>query len=81
MIYSSAVCERDERPGPIFTDGKDIKAWSDNVGEPKGTRPNFIAFCTNGCFSSIREELRRNERAWGSQEICFLISANSSSFE
>ncbi len=35
MIYSSAVCERDERPGPIFTDGKDIKAWSDNVGEPK----------------------------------------------
>ena len=35
---------------------------SDNVGEPKGTRPNFIAFGTNGCFSSIREELRRNER-------------------
>ena len=34
-----------------------------------------------GCFSSIREELRRNERAWASQEICFLISANSSSFE
>jgi hypothetical protein len=26
MIYSSAVCEREERPGPIFTDGKDINA-------------------------------------------------------
>ena len=25
MIYSSAVCERDERPGPIFTDGKDSR--------------------------------------------------------
>ena len=34
-----------------------------------------------GCFSSIREELRRNERALASQEICFLISANKSSFE
>lgn len=22
MIYSSAVCEREERPGPIFTEGK-----------------------------------------------------------
>ena len=43
MIYSSAVCEREERPGPIFTDGKDINAWSDRVGEPKGTHPIFIA--------------------------------------
>ena len=47
----------------------------------KGIRPIFIAFWTNGCFSSIREELRRNERALASQEICFLISANKSSFE
>ena len=81
MTYSSAVCERDERPGPIFTDGNGIKAWSDRVGDPKGTRPDLMAFCTKGCFSSIREELRRNERASALQEICYFISANNSSLE
>ena len=48
MTYSSAVWEREDLPGPIFTDGNFIKAWSDSVGDPKGTRPNWIARFISG---------------------------------
>ena len=36
MIYSSAEWDLDEFPGPIFSDGNGIRAWSLNVGEPNG---------------------------------------------
>ena len=41
-MYSSAVCERAESPGPSLNEGKGIKAWSLNVGEPKGVLPNAM---------------------------------------
>lgn len=63
VIYSSAVCEREESPGPIFSDGKCISAWSESVGEPNGLIPRFLARATSGWFSSIREEFRRNDLA------------------
>ena len=46
--YSSAVCEREDLPGPILTYGNFIKAWSDKVGEPNGMRLCEIARFTNG---------------------------------
>ena len=48
MMNSSAVCERDDLPGPIFKDGKGISAWSERVGEPKGSFPSSMARCTIG---------------------------------
>ena len=47
-MYSSAEWERAEFPGPIFTEGKRIKAWSLSVGEPKGSFPIKIARRTKG---------------------------------
>ena len=35
-------------PGPIFSDGNAMSAWSDNVGDPKGVRPKATMRCTNG---------------------------------
>ena len=67
MMYSSAVCEREDFPGPIFTEGKGMSAWSESVGEPKGTLPSSTARFTNGWSASMRDELRRNERAFASQ--------------
>lgn len=66
MMYSSAVCEREDLPGPIFTEGKRINAWSDKVGDPNGVRPCLMARFTKGCPMSMCEELRRNERAFAS---------------
>ena len=80
-MYSSAVCERDDFPGPILTDGKRIKAWSERVGEPKGILPMATARFTNGWSASMCEELRRKERALASLLMCEQISANNSSLE
>ena len=80
-IYSSAVCERDDFPGPILIEGNFISAWSDSVGEPKGTRPNSIARFTNGCSVSMCDEFRRKERALTSLFTCETISWYNSSFE
>ena len=66
LMYSSAVWEREDSPGPIFRDGKRISAWSDSVGEPKGVRPKSLALLTSGWFSSMREEFSRKERAFTS---------------
>ena len=66
VTYSSAVWERDESPGPIFKEGKGIRAWSESVGEPKGVRPMARARVTSGWHGSMREEFRRNERAFTS---------------
>ena len=65
-MYSSAVWERDECPGPILTEGNFIKAWSESVGEPKGLRPIAMALFMSGCSISMREEFRRKERALAS---------------
>ena len=48
VMYSSAVWEREDSPGPIFKDGKCISAWSESVGEPKGVRPKALALATMG---------------------------------
>lgn len=66
-IYSSAAWERAEFPGPIFTEGKCMRAWSLKVGEPKGSFPIMTARRTNGCCKSVRVELRRKLRAFISQ--------------
>ena len=76
-IYSSAAWERAEFPGPIFTEGKCMRAWSLKVGEPKGSFPIMTARRTNGCCKSVRVELRRKLRAFISQPTCDLISSNS----
>lgn len=47
-MYSSAVCERDDSPGPSLNDGNGMSAWSESVGEPKGTRPSVMRRCING---------------------------------
>lgn len=61
-MYSSAVCERAESPGPNFNDGNGIRAWSDSVGEPNGRPPRVINRCTMGCDASIPDGLSRTER-------------------
>lgn len=33
-MNSSALCERADEPGPSFSDGHGIRAWSLSVGEP-----------------------------------------------
>ena len=50
FMYSSAVWEREDSPGPSLSDGKRIKAWSLNVGEPNGFKPSLMQACTKGCF-------------------------------
>ena len=71
-MYSSAVWEREDSPGPIFTDGKRIRAWSERVGEPNGTSPDCWHRCTNGWSTGMRDELRRKDRATG--VLCILRS-------
>lgn len=61
-----------------FMDGKDISAWSERVGEPKGVRPIATAFFTSGCSGETCEEPKRKERALASQAMCFRISSKSS---
>ena len=55
-MYSSAEWERAESPGPIFIDGKCIKAWSLNVGEPNGFLPIATQRRTKGCSGSRRDD-------------------------
>ena len=80
LMYSSAVCEREESPGPILTDGKGISAWLERVGEPKGVSPRLMAFRTNGWVGSILDELRRNDRATAVPCRFSAISSNISWF-
>lgn len=61
-MYSSAVCERDELPGPNLIDGNGSSAWSLNVGEPNGVRPIVMSRLTRGWSELIPEGLRRVER-------------------
>ena len=44
FMNSSAVCERDDSPGPSLNDGNRIRAWSLSVGEPKGFLPMPTSF-------------------------------------
>ena len=70
LMYSSAVWEREDSPGPSLSDGKRIKAWSLNVGEPNGFKPSLMQACTKGCSTSIFDEDRRKERAFKSEVRC-----------
>ena len=70
LMNSSAACERLLSPGPSLSEGNDISAWSDRVGEPKGTIPMATHRCTNGCCGSMCEECRRKERALTSLFRC-----------
>ena len=80
LMYSSAVWERDDSPGPNLSDGKRIRAWSLKVGEPKGVSPSLMQACTKGCSTSILEEDRRKERAFSSEVRCYWKKAKISSF-
>ena len=42
-ICSSAVCDREESPGPSLTEGKGMRAWSESVGEPNVGMPSWEA--------------------------------------
>ncbi len=61
-------------PVLIFMDGKDISAWSERVGEPKGVRTHRNGLFTSGSGETC-EEPKRKERALASQAICFRISS------
>ena len=39
-MYSSALWERAESPGPIFSVGNGHSVWLLQVGEPKALNPN-----------------------------------------
>ena len=62
-MYSSAVCERADSPGPNFIDGQGIRAWSLRVGEPKGFIPSSKHLFTRGWSSGMEEDESLNERA------------------
>ena len=61
-MNSSAVCEREDCPGPSFTDCHDINAWSLNVGDPNDTAPINSNLLIMGCSRDIDDGLRRVER-------------------
>ena len=63
VMYSSAVCERAESPGPSFSEGHGMSAWSLSVGEPNGVSPSCMHCFTMGCWGLICEDSRRVERA------------------
>ena len=66
--YSSAVCERSESPGPIFTEGKRQSAWFESVGDPtRGITP--YKFTENICKAqtfayrfAVEEEMKRENK-------------------
>ena len=60
-MYSSALCDLKESPGPIFIDGNEILDWSDRVGEPYFWTPNLLAAETIAWSVEIEEELRFND--------------------
>jgi hypothetical protein len=47
-IYSFAVWERAESPGPSLTDGQGMIAWSEVVGEPYMGIPNSLTLMAKG---------------------------------
>lgn len=69
QIYSSAECEREECPGPNFSDCHGMRAWSESVGEPKGSIPISFARIMSGWLRAIFEERRWKERADTSDEM------------
>lgn len=60
-IYSSALWDLNESPGPILTDGKEIFDWSDRVGDPYLSIPIELAANTIGWLLEIDDELRFND--------------------
>ena len=59
QMNSSAVWLRAESPGPIFNEGKGMRAWSDSVGEPKGTLPMVRSRFTSGWSVLMPDGLSR----------------------
>ena len=80
QMYSSAECERQDSPGPSFSDGKGIRAWSESVGEPNGLMPIATQRRTKGLSVAILEDDRRKERACSSLFILDLRNSKTSSF-
>ena len=79
LMYSSAEWERAESPGPSFSDGKRISAWSDRVGEPNGRMPISMQRATTGLSVPMCDDDRRNERAFISLFSLLCRKANTSS--
>ena len=79
-MYSSAVCERAESPGPILRAGKSISVRSEVVGETKHEAPAFTAACTNGCSSAMTEARMRVERGVSSLLSVLRNTSTVSSF-
>ena len=81
-MYSSAVCERDELPGPNFNDCHCINAWSLNVGDPNGSAPNISNRLTIECVGLIHDGFRRVERGVNSHSgTAWRIISNVSTLE
>ena len=81
QMNSSAEWLRALSPGPIFSEGNGISAWSLSVGEPNGTKPIWRLFITNGCPIGMCDEDKRNERAFSSHFfMCFCRKENRYSF-
>ena len=68
-MYSSAVWERAESPGPILKEGQLSSDWSESVGSRRASKPISTARRISGCSISILEELRQNERAFIIQPV------------
>ena len=80
--YSSAVCERDDSPTPIFNAANPcIMARSEVVGEMNVLRPIALAALTNGWSSAMAEARTRVERGFASPSIAPCSNATTSSFE
>ena len=61
-MYSSGVCDRAESPGPHFTEGHGMRAWSLRVGEPNGSSPIIARRSTIGWSAGIDDGFSRVER-------------------
>ena len=62
-------------------EGNGMSAWSLSVGDPNGTIPILMLFCTNGFPTGMCEDDKRKERAFSSLFfMCFCKKENRYSF-
>ena len=78
-MYSSAEWERAESPGPNFSEGNGMSAWSLSVGEPNGFMPIAIHRCTQGWSRAMPDERSLKERAFTSLLTWERMKSNTSS--
>ena len=81
QMYSSAEWLRLLCPGPSFSEGKGMSAWSLSVGEPKGVIPMSMHRLTSGWSWLMDEEWSRKERGFSSHlRMCLRRNSKRYSF-